>query len=216
MNCGLQLAELTAVLVEEAIYGIRVMRIKSIITIGTALLLTTTLSRAAHIWEDPGAWSGGVFTYQPDVPKYNAQELSLDLFGSYNNPEGKLTDLFKTNIRHGFWGGGAGLNYFFTRQLGLGVDFNMSSKPEGSLVDDVIGNLYLRFPIGNSGLAPYIYGGGGRGIYPVYQWYYGGGVGLEYRFNPTMGIFTDGRFLWSEKETALNRLFLRAGVRLVF
>lgn len=189
---------------------------KSIITIGTALLLTTSLSQAAHIWEDPGAWSGGIFTYQPDVPKYTAQELSLDLFGSYNNPEGKFTDLFKTSIHHGFWGGGAGLNYFFTENLGLGVDFNMSSKPEGSLVDDVIGNLYVRFPLGNSGLAPYIYGGGGRGIYPVYQWYYGGGVGLEYRFNPTMGIFTDARFLWSQKETALNRLFLRAGVRLVF
>lgn len=191
---------------------------KSIVTIGTALLLTTSLSRAAHIWEDPGQWAGGVFTYQPNVPKYNAQELSLDLFGSYKNPEGEFHDLFNTGSDHGFWGGGAGVNYFFTSNLGIGTDFNASDKPSGAggAIDYWVGNLYLRFPLGNSGLAPYIYGGGGRGISPIWQWVYGGGVGLEYRFNPNIGIFSDGRFLWSHESTSLNQMVIRAGLRLVF
>jgi hypothetical protein len=55
-----------------------------------------------------------------------------------------------------------------------------------------------------------------REISPRYGWVYGGGVGLEMRFNPTTGIFSDARFLWSDQATADNRLLLRAGVRLAF
>ena len=194
------------------------MRMKTIITVGAALLLTSGLARAAHVWEDPGTWTSGHFTYENTSPLYTAQELSLDLFGSYKNPEGEFHDLFNTSSDHGFWGGGAGVNYFFTRQLGIGTDFNASDKPSGAggAIDYWVGNLYLRFPIGNSGFAPYIYGGGGRGISPIWHWIYGGGVGFEYRFNPTTGIFTDGRFLWSHESTALNQMVIRAGLRLVF
>lgn len=180
-----------------------------------ALALTGSISRAAHVWEDPSGWWGEHLTYDANAPKYTAQELSLDLFGSYINPEGKLNDLFNTNIRHGFWGGGAGLNYFFTQNLGIGTDFNISDKAY-RLVDYWVGNIYLRFPLGNSGLAPYVFGGGGRGMSPIYQWVYGGGVGLEYRFNPTTGIFSDARFLWSDKATYLDTLTVRLGLRLVF
>ena len=101
-------------------------------------------------------------------------------------------------------------------EFGIGTDFNVSSKPAGNLVDDWVGNLYVRLPLGNSGLAPYAFGGGGRAFSPVYDWVYGGGVGLEFRFNPTTGIFGDARFLWSDKSTELNRLLIRAGLRLVF
>ncbi len=191
------------------------MRIKAFVALSMALAFTGSISKAAHIWEDPSGWWGGHLTYDANAPKYTAQELSLDLFGSYLNPERKFNDLFNTNIRHGFWGGGVGLNYFLTRNLGIGTDFNISDKAE-RLVDYWVGNIYLRFPIGNTGLSPYVFGGGGRGMSPIYQWVYGGGVGLEYRFNPTTGIFTDGRFLWSNKATELNTLTLRVGLRLVF
>jgi hypothetical protein len=176
------------------------------------LLLTAGVANAAHIWEDPNGW----WNYDQNAPKYTANELSLDLFGSYRNPEGKLTDLFNTSIRHGAWGGGAGLNYFFTRQVGLGADFNMSDKPGDRLVDYAVGNLYIRFPMGNSGFSPYFFGGGGRGFSPVYEWVYGGGVGLEYRVSPVTGIFSDARFLWSDKSTSLDTLTIRAGVRFIF
>ncbi len=197
------------------------MSIKRIFTITTALVLFAGTTRAAHVWEDPGAWWSGNWSSDANVPKYTAQELSLDLFGSYINPEGKLNDLFDTNIRHGFWGGGAGLNYFLTRNLGLGADFNMSSKTSGNLVDDVVGDVTLRLPLGNSGLAPYLIGSGGRGFSDLhggnlYQWVYGGGVGLEFRWSPTMGVFSDARFFWGDKGTAFDRLLIRAGLRVVF
>lgn len=207
------------------------MKLKTIVTTASALLAACTMAQAAHIWEDSAGWWDSHFSYDKNAPKYNANEVSLDMFGSYLNPEIRFNKLFETNIRRGFWGGGAGLNYFFTRYVGIGSDFNISDKPGGNWdFDYVVGNIYLRMPLGNSGLAPYIYGGGGRGfgsqnvtvavgdtvINRPYDWLYGGGVGLEYRFNPSTGIFTDARFLWSDKATELNELIIRAGVRLTF
>jgi hypothetical protein len=51
---------------------------------------------------------------------------------------------------------------------------------------------------------------------PRYDWVYGGGVGLEMRLNPTTGVFSDARFLWSDRSTSDDRLLIRAGVRLTF
>ncbi len=193
------------------------MKIGKMVSCASVLLLTSSFAQAAHVWEDPSGWWDSHFTYDQKGPKYTAQELSMDLFGSYLNPEGKFTDLFDTNIRRGVWGGGVGLNYFFTRELGIGTDFNISSKTgDANLVDYWVGNLYARLPLGDTGLAPYAFGGGGRAISPIYQWTYGGGVGLEYRFNPTTGVFSDARFLWGDKGTIYNELVIRAGVRIVF
>lgn len=188
-----------------------------IIALAVALFVTTGLAQTAHVWNDPGAWWDSHFTYDQNAPRYTSQELSFDMFGSYLHSEGRLDDLFDTDISHGDWGGGAGLNYFFTRMFGIGTDFNISSKPDDlNLVDYWVGNLYARLPIGNTGLAPYIYGGGGRAMSPIWQWTYGGGAGLEYRFNPATGIFSDARFLWGEKGTVYDNLVIRFGLRLIF
>jgi hypothetical protein len=186
------------------------------IVIMTAVMLAAGASRAAHVWEDPSGWWSGVWVTEVSTPKYTCNELSMDFFGSYINGEQGLHDLFNTNIRRGFWGGGVGINYFFLEQLGAGVDFNVSDKPNFRLVDDVVGDLIFRWPICNSGVAPYLIGSGGRGISPIYQWVYGGGVGLEYRFNPSLGLFGDARFLWAEKGDSFNRLLIRFGIRFVF
>lgn len=171
-------------------------------------------AQAAHIWEDAGGWWSDHFVMPRNpVPKYTAQELSLDLFGTYMANERNIEHLFETNIRHGDWGGGVGLNYFFTRNLGIGGDINMSANG-GKLVDLMDGNLIARLPIGDSCFSPYIFGGGGRSTDPTWEWFGQGGVGLEFRFNPTTGIFIDGRYLWMDKTA--DRLLLRAGVRLVF
>ena len=188
-----------------------------LVCIAGVSLLTAGTAKAQHAWEDPNGWVNGHFTYDKNAPLYNPQEVSLDLFASYINPEGKFNDLFETSIRNGFWGGGAGLNYFFTRELGVGADFNISSKPDDlNLFDQVTGNFIARLPIGNSGLAPYLIGSGGRGMSPHWDWVYGGGVGLEMRFNPTTGIFSDARFFWNDRSTEDNRLLIRAGLRLAF
>ncbi len=192
------------------------MRKKLLIMAAMVMVTTAGMAQVAHVWNDPSGWWDNHFSYDRNTPKFSSQELSLDLFGSYINPEGQFNDLFNTNIRHGFWGGGAGLNYFFTKQLGIGADFNMSAKNEGSLVDDAVGNVIVRFPIESLGLAPYFIGSGGRAINPIWQWTYGGGVGLEMRFNPTTGIFSDARFLWGHEGTVYNRLLIRVGLRIAF
>ena len=171
---------------------------------------------AAHIWDDPSAWWSGHLSYDQNTPKFTDQEFSLDLFGSYINPEGEFHEVFEHNIRHGYWGGGVGANYFITRELGVGADFNMSDKEGARLVDDVVGSVMLRFPIESIGLAPYLIGSGGRAISPIYQWTYGGGVGLDLRFNPTTGIFSDARYFFGDQGTIYNRLLIRMGLRLIF
>ncbi len=197
------------------------MKIKRIIAISAALIVSVSAAQAQHVWSDPSGWWDAHFGYDVNAPRYTAQELSLDLFGSYINGEGQFNELFEHNIRKGFFGGGVGVNYFFTQNLGLGADFNMSAKrnTELPLFDDVVGSLILRLPLGNSGLAPYAIGSGGRTIGgggAPWQWVYGGGVGLEYRWNPTTGIFSDARFFWGDKGTVYNRLLIRAGLRIVF
>jgi len=186
------------------------MKSKRTIICAAAVLLAVGAARGA----DNSLWPGRL-SAPATGEKYLDREVSLDLFGSYLNPERKFPNLFSTNIRQGRWGGGAGLNYFFLKNVGLEGDVNLSDHP-GRIVDQVVGNLVLRLPLGNTGLAPYIFGGGGRAVSPRWDWVYGGGVGLEYRFSPRFGLFADGRFLWDHRTTAENRLVLRAGLRIVF
>jgi hypothetical protein len=184
----------------------------------TALMLTAGMARAVHVWEDPGAWSSGVFVYNvPPDQRFTANELSLDLSGSYIAGERHLTKLFDTNIRghRGEWGGSVGVNYFFLPQVGIGGNINMSANG-GRFVDQALGNVILRLPLCPTGLAPYIFGGGGRGFDPSWEWFADGGVGLEYRPNATTGIFTDATYMFHLRDGSSDRLMLRAGLRIVF
>jgi hypothetical protein len=126
--------------------------------------------------------------------------------------------MLDTSIRNGVWGGGAGINYFFLRNVGIGTDFSISDYDGGTWhFDHWLGELYLRVPIGQSPFSPYLLGGGGRSIFPSWQWLYGGGIGLEIRFSHNIGIFSDARFLWSRENTSVpNMLNFRAGLRIAF
>jgi hypothetical protein len=171
-------------------------------------------------------------TYQPTVEQcFRDREWQVDLFGAYTFTQ---TDQERLIGDHA-WGGGIGVNYFFQRNIGLGV--------EGTLLDprgdkDVIGqaalNVFIRFPIDASCIAPYFYVGGGavfnaegidREDLP------GGddddgndsdalleghaGLGIEYRFRPNVGIFVDGRFTVVD-QTENNFATVRTGVRIAF
>jgi hypothetical protein len=121
--------------------------------------------------------------------------------------------LFDTNIRRGRWGGDVGVNYFFTRVFGLGVDVNMPDNG-GNLVDAAFANVIGRLPLGNSGFAPYVFGGGGRTTDQTWKWMGQVGLGLEFRFNHTVGVYTDARYLWPQHSS--DGLLLRAGLRIAF
>ena len=178
----------------------------------TETTTTTTTTTTAHVWTDPNVWWGNHWVYIRDN-RYTANELSMDFFGSYLAREHKIENLFHNSIRHGFWGGGVGANYFFTRELGVGADLNIPDDG-GKFVDSVSGSLIARLPIADTGLAPYVFGGGGRQTQPAWEYFGHAGVGMEYRFNPGTGIFADARYMWV-KHTSDTILF-RAGLRFVF
>jgi hypothetical protein len=202
---------------------------KKTVLFTTALMLTAGMAKAVHVWEDPGAWGSGIFVYNvPPENRFTANEFSLDLSGSYTAPQRGFTHVFDTNIRHdGKWGGNVGANYFFLQYLGIGGNINMSANG-GNFVVQALGNLIFRWPICPIGIAPYIFGGGGRGFDsfrggpffdredPTWQWFADGGVGLEWRPNATTGIFTDATYMWHLKDGSFDRLLLRVGLRLVF
>lgn len=192
------------------------MKLSKIITITASFVLTSTMANAAHVWEDPGSWAGNTFTYDhKNGPLFSANELSLDLGASYTAGERGIEHLFKTSIKapQGTWGGDVGLNYFITSVIGLGADINMPDNG-GNLVDGVLGNLIVRLPLGESGFAPYLFGGGGRTTDRAWEWVGQAGLGLEFRLSHTLGLFADGRYIWPQHSS--DALLLRTGIRIVF
>jgi hypothetical protein len=183
------------------------------VCVAAVTLIPTVTQAQAVVVQEPG-WIQRHWVESPPPLKYTSKELSFDMFGSYLNRENHLGNLFDTNIRHGTWGGGVGINYFFTRYLGVGALMNIPNNG-GRFVDQAGGNLIFRLPLANSGLAPYIFGGGGRGFDPIGYFYGDGGVGLEMRLSAVTGIFVDGQYIWGEKGTGDKALF-RAGLRFVF
>lgn len=143
---------------------------------------------------------------------YHPCELSIDGFAVGVLHEYDFNDggLHRRNYR---FGGGAGINFFFTKFIGIGGDF-YSISTEHRFVDTTTGNLILRLPIGNTGLAPYIFGGAGYEFQGINQIVGGGGAGLEFRIVPHFSIFADARYLAAVKTPDFG--FARAGVRLSF
>lgn len=182
----------------------------------SASLFFTSLTlplHAAHLWDEPSAWTHDSLSYEHrDYPLFSANELSLDLGGSYVAGERGVKHLFNTNIKghRGQWGGNFGVNYFLTKNIGVGADINMPNNG-GHLVDTALADLIVRWPLGNSGFAPYLLGGAGRTTDVRWEWVGQGGLGLEFRFNRNVGLFTDGRFIWPRHSA--DQLMLRAGIR---
>ena len=124
---------------------------------------------------------------------YRANELSLDGFGTASVGKYTIDHLSNARVRHNTrLGAGAGINYFFTRNIGISADA-YSENTTGTFIDNASANLTLRLPLGQSGFAPYVYGGGGRQFDTLKNRFAQGGGGIEYRFNPHMGVFIDAR-----------------------
>ena len=159
------------------------------------------------------------FRYDRDTTdKFPPYELSLDLFGTYATKD-------RWGGHNGFdrggnpgkedrGGGGVGLNYFFTRFFGIGAD---SYIEEWKAPYRVNGSAILRYPLDRmGGIAPYIFGGGGRELKYNVQWTYHGGGGVEFRFNRYTGIFGDARRVFSDKSSDFDYTLVRGGLRLSF
>jgi hypothetical protein len=124
---------------------------------------------------------------------YRASELSMDVFGTASIGKYTINHLSNSRIRQNTkLGAGLGLNYFITRNIGIGAEA-YSENTTGVFVDSASANLILRLPLGQSGFAPYVFGGGGHQFDMVKLWFGQAGVGMEYRFCPHIGIFIDAR-----------------------
>ncbi|MEQ1861314.1 MAG: outer membrane beta-barrel protein [Chthoniobacteraceae bacterium] len=140
-------------------------------------------------------------------PCFKDTEFQLDVFGSY-------TDAAHRSSHDDGIGGGLGLNYFFTRNLGVALSGNLyDGDVHGAW--NVDGSLVLRFPIeGGICLAPYILAGGGIAANGKTEGTWHAGGGLEWRVTHTIGLFGEGRYIWSQDEHSGTQV--RAGLRFVF
>jgi len=147
-------------------------------------------------------------------PFYRDHEFSVDGFGTLSLGEQFINNISATKVRrNGRLGAGAGVNLFFAKNVGIGADA-WSEDTRGKFVDNVSGNLIVRFPIGTSALAPYVFGGGGYQFEPVSQAFGQFGAGFEVRFSPNVGIFVDARYLVTRRTDDFG--LGRAGLRFSF
>ena len=140
------------------------------------------LNVSAADWDD--RWSYD----QNTEDKFNAPDFSVDLFGTWSdqNRLGEDDESF---------GGGFGLSFYPVRYFGIMADTYIE---EWRVPYRANGSLVFKLPVGQSGLAPYAFGGGGRQWKYIPQWTAHGGAGLEFRMNPYTGIFADWRRVFPE------------------
>jgi hypothetical protein len=154
---------------------------------GTILMLAAT----SVLGQDNATNKPGSYFDQGDL--YRASELSVDAFGTASIGKYTLDHPSDARVRHNArLGAGAGINYFFTRNIGIGAEA-YSENTTGTFVDSASANLTLRLPLGQSGFAPYVFGGGGRHFDALKEWFAQAGAGVEYRFTPHVGVFVDAR-----------------------
>src|SRR4051812_5972303 len=113
------------------------MKLKKIFIIAAAMVLVGVGgARAEHDYN----WSmKDRFTYAHEGEVFMPHEFTFDAYGSYTTrPRNSVGQLFSHNIRHGNFGGGAGLNYFFTKHIGIGADTIIGDNG-GKFLDSVSG-----------------------------------------------------------------------------
>ena len=152
-------------------------------------------------------------------PCFGDHELQLDVFGNY------MHGTHSAVHRDDGFGAGLGLNYFFTRYIGLGVDASVNNlfrdkngNKQHDGVFDSTGSLIFRYPLelGSFCIAPYALGGGGvqtgagSTLGSVHA-----GAGLEWRATPKLGIYSEGRYTWTTEHNEESSQ-VRLGVRFVF
>ncbi len=188
---------------------IKTTHMKSRLLIGGALLLLAAkpVCGAENTSYDRSARDDRADTYR-------SHELSLDVFGSASLGQEDFEDLTGESAEDDSeLGAGLGLNYFFTRNFGFGADV-YSENTTGDFVDSASASLIFRLPLGQSGFAPYAFGGGGHLFDPGDVWFAQLGAGIEFRFMRQLGAFLDARWVLPEEND--NYGVARLGLRFAF
>ena len=130
--------------------------------------------------------------------------LSADVFGGAYLPEFGDEAL----------GGGVGINYFFSRNVGIDLNYGLYATDKEHHQFDA--NLILRAPIDSLCIAPYVLVGGGLATNSVTRGNYQVGGGLDVRIPSAscLGIFAEGAYHFSEEEPDYTTV--RLGLRIPF
>ncbi|HKQ38592.1 MAG TPA: hypothetical protein VJ063_10980 [Verrucomicrobiae bacterium] len=156
------------------------MKVKCIMGAIVGLMLLLSAGRAAD-WNERWRYD------RNSDDKFKEPDVTLDLFGTWANQN-----------RHGNddrFGGGLGVTAYFVRYVGIGADTWID---EWKAPYRANANLLLRVPIGQSGLAPYAIGGGGREWKYIPQWSLHAGGGLQLKLNQYTALFGDWRRVFPE------------------
>jgi hypothetical protein len=170
----------------------------------------------------------------PPTSYFRSNEFTLGVFGSYGVG---FYDNHRAIGEHA-WGGGIDGQYFPLQYLGFAVEGDFFNEtPHDRFGQTVTGNVILRLPLDDKfpsvHLAPYVFGGVG-GIFNsdssftrVSTFGFGHrrgnegevlgdvGGGLEYRFTPHIGLFTDARYNWVNGPRN-DYMLTRFGIRYAF
>jgi len=119
-------------------------------------------------------------------------------------------------------GGNWGVNYFFTKYLGVGIDDSVGSVRNAGFSgfdglqagDSLQADLLLRYPLCAWNLAPYVMVGGGGRWGPASQGDGNAGGGIEWRVLEHAGLFADCRWLYGS--AGLSMALPRVGIRVNF
>ena len=118
-------------------------------------------------WYHPGEWVLGLWAAYAFTDDDESHEFHFHnkQFGAVDRQFDRTGQpVFLGDSQQGFmgdhaWGGGGDLKYFFTRNLGVGLEgFALDGNETAGAV---LGTLTVRFPIGHSRFAPYVFGGVG-------------------------------------------------------
>jgi len=143
------------------------------------------------------------FNFSPTGAGYTSHELNFDIAGGYATRDkgGANTDAFGMDL---------GVNYFITPNIGIGADsyFDAFELPYQLNFSGI-----YRYPIEDTGAAPYGFAGFGRQWEHAAQWQGHIGAGIEFRLNMHTGVFLDGRWVITDKthDYGLWRLGFRLG-----
>jgi opacity protein-like surface antigen len=144
-------------------------------------------------------------------------ENVADIFGTYSAIKDDTggTPITNSNTLDDGFGAGIGLSHFFMRYWGIGLEgFAWDGDRREDWVKGVTLDALARLPLENWHIAPYLIGSLGGTFSSVDQFILGAGGGIEFRFAPNMGIFSDGRYVWADETSDFG--LIRTGLRFAF
>jgi hypothetical protein len=176
-----------------------------------ALIVASPLAFAGHEMVDTKESKQTVV----EEPLFKDHEFQTGSFAVYSVGNGPT---HAGPFRDHSWGEGGEINYFFTRYIGIGAEYDETytvespdtnrGRTDNHTVDryHVGGNLFFRYPIESLHLAPYVFVGGGAELGDRRWASAHAGAGFEYRFlqhliqckliAERVGFFMDARWTY--------------------